>query len=134
MLCSLIHVDISLICRKYHVDVYVLGSVCACVCVCMCVYVCVCVCVCVCRLFFTCYFVSVSFLLFLQILFLNKVDLFRDKITNSDRHLRLYFTHYTGKPTKMFAALHTESQFLRKKGGREVRGEGHRIHVLWRSQ
>jgi hypothetical protein len=31
-----------------------------------------------------------------MILFLNKADLFRDKITNSDRHLRLYFTQYTG--------------------------------------
>ena len=32
----------------------------------------------------------------LQILFLNKVDLFRDKILNSDRHLRLYFQQYNG--------------------------------------
>ncbi len=31
-----------------------------------------------------------------QILFLNKVDLFRDKILMSDRHLRLYFAQYTG--------------------------------------
>ena len=31
-----------------------------------------------------------------QILFLNKVDLFRDKIMNSDRHLRLYFPTYSG--------------------------------------
>ena len=25
------------------------------------------------------------------------MDLFKDKIANSDRHLRLYFPHYTGK-------------------------------------
>ena len=30
------------------------------------------------------------------ILFLNKMDLFRDKIQNSDRHLRLHFPQYTG--------------------------------------
>lgn len=34
-----------------------------------------------------------------QILFLNKVDLFRQKIQNSDRHLRLYFAQYTGEST-----------------------------------
>ena len=33
----------------------------------------------------------------LQILFLNKADLFKDKIQHSDRHLRLYFTQYTGE-------------------------------------
>ena len=33
-------------------------------------------------------------------MFLNKVDLFKDKILNSDRHLRLYFTHFTGKERK----------------------------------
>ncbi len=33
-----------------------------------------------------------------QILFLNKVDLFQDKILNSDRHLRLYFNQYNGEP------------------------------------
>lgn len=38
----------------------------------------------------------------LQILFLNKVDLFRDKIMNSKRHLRLYFSQYTGEVTVHF--------------------------------
>ena len=31
-----------------------------------------------------------------QILFLNKVDLFRSKIMNSERHLRTYFPQYQG--------------------------------------
>jgi guanine nucleotide-binding protein subunit alpha len=39
-----------------------------------------------------------------MILFLNKADLFRDKITNSDRHLRLYFTQYTGPDRDVEAA------------------------------
>lgn len=33
----------------------------------------------------------------IQILFLNKVDLFKEKVLNSDRHLRLFFPQYTGE-------------------------------------
>lgn len=33
----------------------------------------------------------------LQILFLNKVDLFKDKIRFSGRHLRYFFPDYTGE-------------------------------------
>ena len=32
----------------------------------------------------------------LQILFLNKVDRFQEKIMGTDRHLRLFFSQYTG--------------------------------------
>ena len=35
--------------------------------------------------------------MFLQILFLNKIDLFTEKIMQSERHLRLYFPKYIGK-------------------------------------
>ena len=35
--------------------------------------------------------------LLLQILFLNKMDLFEEKIMRSVRHLRLYFPEYTGE-------------------------------------
>ena len=40
------------------------------------------------------------------ILFLNKMDLFRDKILNSDRHLRLFFEfpQYTGPDRDVDAA------------------------------
>lgn len=31
------------------------------------------------------------------VLFLNKLDLFREKIMNSNRHLRLFFPDYAGK-------------------------------------
>lgn len=31
-----------------------------------------------------------------QILFLNKVDRFQEKVMGTDRHLRLFFPHYTG--------------------------------------
>ena len=44
-----------------------------------------------------------------QILFLNKVDLFREKILNSDRHLRLFFPQYTGE-WEMFCS-ETQSSF-----------------------
>lgn len=33
----------------------------------------------------------------LQILFLNKIDLFEEKIINSERHLRRYFPKYIGE-------------------------------------
>ena len=39
-------------------------------------------------------------------LFLNKVDLFRDKIQNSDHHLRLYFPQYTGPDRDVDSAAH----------------------------
>ena len=38
------------------------------------------------------------------ILFLNKMDLFREKIMNSDRHLRLFFPKYTGPNRDVDAA------------------------------
>lgn len=41
-----------------------------------------------------------------MILFLNKMDLFRDKILNSDRHLKLFFTQYTGPDQEVEAAAH----------------------------
>ena len=44
-----------------------------------------------------------------MILFLNKVDLFRDKILSSDRHLRLFFPQYTGPDRD----LDTAGQFIR---------------------
>ena len=40
------------------------------------------------------------------ILFLNKLDLFRDKIQNSDRHLRLHFPQYTGPDRDVDSAAH----------------------------
>lgn len=39
-----------------------------------------------------------------MILFLNKVDLFKEKIQHSDRHLRLYFKQYTGPDRDVDAA------------------------------
>ena len=33
----------------------------------------------------------------LQILFLNKIDLFEEKIINSERHIRLFFPKYIGE-------------------------------------
>jgi GTPase SAR1 family protein len=39
-----------------------------------------------------------------MILFLNKVDLFRDKINDSDRQLRLFFPQYTGPDKDVDAA------------------------------
>ena len=51
--------------------------------------------------------------LILQILFLNKADLFRDKIMNSDRHLRLYFSQYTGLTIRlMYHPLPTLSMLV----------------------
>ena len=49
------------------------------------------------------------------ILFLNKMDLFRDKIMNSDRHLRLFFRHYTGPDRDVDVAAHfIQDQFLER--------------------
>lgn len=49
------------------------------------------------------------------ILFLNKVDLFKDKILNSDRHLRLYFPHYTGADREVeVAAEFIQKEFLER--------------------
>ena len=45
------------------------------------------------------YFVNTA-----MILFLNKRDLFQDKILNSDRHLRLFFPQYTGPDQSVDAA------------------------------
>ena len=44
-------------------------------------------------------FPSVAYVsyIFFQILFLNKVDLFQDKIRHSGRHLRYFFPSFTGK-------------------------------------
>lgn len=46
-----------------------------------------------------------------MILFLNKVDLFRDKIMNSDRHLRLYFPQYSGPDRDLDSA----AKFIQKE-------------------
>lgn len=50
-----------------------------------------------------------------MILFLNKVDLFRDKIQNSDRHLRLYFPQYTGPDRDVdTAARFIQTEFMER--------------------
>ena len=50
-----------------------------------------------------------------MILFLNKVDLFREKIQNSDRHLRLFFPQYTGPDREVdIAARFIQSEFLER--------------------
>ena len=47
------------------------------------------------------------------ILFLNKFDLFTEKINNTNHHLRLYFPHYNGPDHDVSAAKEfIESQFL----------------------
>ena len=47
------------------------------------------------------------------VLFLNKVDLFTEKINNTNRHLRLYFPHYNGPDHDISAAKEfIKSQFL----------------------
>ena len=47
------------------------------------------------------------------ILFLNKFDLFTEKINNSDHHLRLYFPHYNGPDHDVSAAKDfIKGQFL----------------------
>ncbi|XP_059804339.1 guanine nucleotide binding protein (G protein) alpha v1 isoform X2 [Hypanus sabinus] len=47
------------------------------------------------------------------ILFLNKIDLFQEKILHSERHLRLYFTQYRGANCDVdSAARYIASQFL----------------------
>ena len=49
------------------------------------------------------------------ILFLNKMDLFRDKIQNSDRHLRLYFPQYTGPDRDVDSASRfIETEFMER--------------------
>ncbi|XP_069785778.1 guanine nucleotide binding protein (G protein) alpha v1 isoform X1 [Narcine bancroftii] len=48
-----------------------------------------------------------------MILFLNKIDLFQEKILNSGRHLRLYFEQYRGADCDVdSAARYIASQFL----------------------
>ncbi|XP_062886632.1 guanine nucleotide binding protein (G protein) alpha v1 isoform X2 [Mobula hypostoma] len=48
-----------------------------------------------------------------MILFLNKIDLFQEKILHSGRHLRLYFTQYRGANCDVdSAARYIASQFL----------------------
>ena len=48
-----------------------------------------------------------------MILFLNKMDLFTEKIKQSDRHLRLYFPQYTGPDNNVETAKKfVEEQFL----------------------
>ncbi|XP_059804338.1 guanine nucleotide binding protein (G protein) alpha v1 isoform X1 [Hypanus sabinus] len=48
-----------------------------------------------------------------MILFLNKIDLFQEKILHSERHLRLYFTQYRGANCDVdSAARYIASQFL----------------------
>ena len=51
----------------------------------------------------------------LQILFLNKLDLFKDKILHSSRHLRYYFHDYTGK-TQDYTSLKTKQAVRIKQG------------------
>lgn len=46
-----------------------------------------------------------------MILFLNKMDLFKDKLLNSERHLRLYFPSYTGPDRDLQAA----GEFIQKE-------------------
>lgn len=48
-----------------------------------------------------------------MILFLNKMDLFTEKIEKSDRHLRLFFPQYTGPDNNVTAAqAFVEKEFL----------------------
>uniref|UniRef100_A0A4W3JXS9 Guanine nucleotide binding protein (G protein) alpha v1 n=1 Tax=Callorhinchus milii TaxID=7868 RepID=A0A4W3JXS9_CALMI len=48
-----------------------------------------------------------------QILFLNKIDLFQEKILHSERHLRLYFSEYRGADCDVDAgARFVANQFL----------------------
>lgn len=50
-----------------------------------------------------------------MILFLNKVDLFRDKILHSDRHLRIYFSQYTGPDRDVDAAARfIQTEFMNR--------------------
>lgn len=50
-----------------------------------------------CSLLIVVFFCMCVFLLFLQILFMNKIDLFQDKILHSGRHLRLYLPQFKGR-------------------------------------
>ncbi|GCB61458.1 hypothetical protein scyTo_0012917 [Scyliorhinus torazame] len=48
-----------------------------------------------------------------MILFLNKIDLFQEKVLHSGRHLRLYFAQYRGADSDVdSAARHIANQFL----------------------
>ena len=59
------------------------------------------------------------------ILFLNKLDLFTEKINNTNHHLRLYFPHYNGPDHDVSAA----KEFIMKKFLACNMNEARSIHV-----
>ena len=59
------------------------------------------------------------------ILFLNKLDLFTEKINNTNHHLRLYFPHYNGPDHDVSAA----KEFIREKFFASNMNKGKIIHV-----
>ena len=59
------------------------------------------------------------------ILFLNKLDLFTEKINNTNHHLQLYFPHYNGPDHDVSAA----KEFIMKKFLACNMNEARSIHV-----
>ena len=60
------------------------------------------------------------------ILFLNKFDLFTEKINNTNHHLRLYFSHYNGPDHDVSAA----KEFIQEKflACNLIKGKGIYVH------
>lgn len=71
----------------------------------------------------------------LQILFMNKIDLFQDKILHSGRHLRLYLPQFKGRTGVSYCVLHIQLPHIDQKyscsGGETIaRHEHNFLHII----